>query len=150
MNFISNFEKFLLDNPGRIDWNEYFMSIALLISCRSACERLHVGCVIVNKENNIVSVGYNGFLAGAPHVSRVRDNHEQNTIHAEQNSISYAAKCGVSVKGCYAYITHYPCINCAKILIASGISKIYYHNDYKNDEFVNDISKDSNIEIEKI
>ena len=140
---INNFEE-------RISWQDYFMSIALLVSCRSCCERLHVGCVIVNKENHIVSVGYNGFLAGAPHKSRIRDNHEQSTIHAEQNAITYAAKCGVSVNNCIAYITHYPCINCAKILISSGIKEIYYHEDYKNDYLVKELLSDGKIIIYKI
>lgn len=150
MNFIENIENCISSLNGRISWNEYFMSIALLVSCRSCCERLHVGCVIVDKENHIVSVGYNGFLAGAPHTSRVRDNHEQSTVHAEQNAISYAAKCGVSVNNCTAYISHYPCINCAKILASSGIKQIYYHNDYKNDIFVSDILKDAGVKVEKI
>ena len=150
MSYIDQIQTCISNFNERIDWNEYFMSIALLISCRSPCERLHVGCVIVNKYNNIVSVGYNGFLPGAPHVSRVVNNHEQSTVHAEQNSISYAAKCGVSVDGCSAYVTHFPCINCAKILASSGIKKIFYHNDYKNDKLVLDILKDINVTINKI
>ncbi len=119
----------------RLDWDKYFMSIAILGSIRSPCERLKVGCVLV-KNNRLVSMGYNGFLPGALHVSRVRNNHEQSTIHAEQNAISDAAARGVSVNDCVAYITHYPCINCFKILVASGIKKIIYLNDYKNDELV--------------
>ena len=150
MSIINNIEGCISDLSNRISWDEYFMSISLLVSCRSCCDRLHVGCVIVDKDNHIVSVGYNGFLAGAPHTSRVRDNHEQSTVHAEQNAISYAAKCGVSVNNCIAYITHYPCINCAKILSSSGIKKIYYHSDYKNDPIVSEILKDVNIEISKI
>lgn len=119
----------------RLDWDKYFMSIAILGSIRSPCERLKVGCVLV-KNNRLVSMGYNGFLPGALHVSRLRNNHEQSTIHAEQNAISDAAARGVSVNDCVAYITHYPCINCFKILVASGIKKIIYLNDYKNDELV--------------
>ena len=150
MSVINQIEKCLSNIEQRISWNEYFMSISLLVSCRSCCGRLHVGCVIVDSDNHIVSVGYNGFLAGTPHTSRVRDNHEQSTVHAEQNSISYAAKSGVSVNNCIAYITHYPCINCTKILAASGIKKIYYHKDYKNDEIVSEILIDAKIEIEQI
>ena len=147
MSVINQIEDCISNLKERISWEEYFMSIALLVSCRSSCERLHVGCVIVDNDNHIVSVGYNGFLAGVPHTSRVRDNHEQSTVHAEQNSISYAAKSGVSVNNCNAYITHYPCINCAKILAASGIKKIYYHTDYKNDPLVLEILKDAKIKI---
>ena len=122
----------------RLSWDEYFMSVAFLISSRSTCERLHVGCVIV-MDNRIISAGYNGFLPGAPHMSIVRNNHEQATVHAEQNAITDCASRGVSVKGGIAYITHYPCLNCAKILAAAGIKEIKYHTDYKNDQLVNEI-----------
>ena len=122
----------------RLSWDEYFMSVAFLISSRSTCERLHVGCVIV-MDNRIISAGYNGFLPGAPHMSIIRNNHEQATVHAEQNAITDCASRGVSVKGGIAYITHYPCLNCAKILAASGIKEIKYHTDYKNDQLVNEI-----------
>ena len=150
MNIITKIENNISDLNERITWNEYFMSIALLVSSRSCCNRLHVGCVIVDNENHIVSVGYNGFLAGVPHISRIRNNHEQSTVHAEQNAISYAAKKGIAVKDCNAYITHYPCINCAKILVASGIKNIYFHKDYKNDPMVYEILKDANINLNKI
>jgi dCMP deaminase len=125
----------------RLDWNKYFMSIAIIGSIRSPCERLKVGCVLV-KNNRLVSMGYNGFLPGAKHVSRVRNSHEQSTIHAEQNAISDAASRGVSLFGCIAYITHYPCINCFKILAAAGIQEIIYLNDYNKDELVEEMLRD--------
>ena len=144
---ILNKIKDLISNQGdRLSWDDYFMSCALLISSRSPCDRLHVGCVLV-KDNRIISAGYNGFLPGEPHISIVRDNHEQATIHAEQNAISDCASRGVSINGATAYITHYPCINCAKILAASGIKEIKYHSNYKNDELVSCII---NINISKI
>lgn len=136
----------------RISWNDYFMSLAFLTSCRSSCSRLHVGCVLV-KDKRIVSTGYNGFLSEEQHQSIVRiDNdgkeHEMATIHAEQNAICYGANTGVSLNGMTAYITHYPCLNCAKLLISCGIKKIYYHNDYNNDNLVPVIC--SKLEIIKI
>ena len=132
----------------RITWPDYFMSIAYLISTRSPCDRLHVGCVLV-KDNRVISSGYNGFLPGAPHTSRVRDNHEQSTIHAEQNCIADCAKRGVSTDGAVAYITHYPCIHCCKMLLASGIKKIYFNADYKNDPLVKELLQDVNLEAIK-
>ena len=134
------------NNEERINWDRYFMSISILASIRSSCERLKVGCVL-SKNNRIISMGYNGFLPGANHRSIIQDNHEQATIHAEQNAISDAASRGVSVKGCTAYITHYPCINCFKILAASGITNIIYLYNYKNDKLVLDLLKDSNNNI---
>ena len=130
----------------RISWNEYFMSMALLASSRSPCHRLHVGCILV-KDKRVISMGYNGFLPGAPHISRVRDNHEQSTVHAEQNAVTDCANRGVSCHNSIAYITHYPCINCTKILVAAGITKIYYQYSYKNDPFVELLLKDANVEI---
>jgi dCMP deaminase len=109
-----------------------------------------VGCVIVSggaRKNRIVAAGYNGFLPGTPHVSRLREGHEQATVHAEQNAIADAARRGSAVEGCVAYVTHYPCINCAKILAASGIAEIRYHRDYTNDLLVAPLLADAGINI---
>jgi dCMP deaminase len=114
------------------------MKTAQLASVRSPCERLQVGCVLV-KNNRLISMGYNGFLSGTDHVSIVRDNHEQATIHAEINAVTDAAKRGVSIDGAEAYVTHYPCLNCFKALASSGVKKIYYNTDYKNDPVVEEL-----------
>ncbi len=124
---------------GRPTWDDYFMATSVLLSSRSPCERLHVGCVLVSggdRKNRIVAAGYNGFLPGAPHLSQVRDGHEQATVHAEQNAVADAARRGISVEGCIAYVTHFPCINCAKILVSAGISEVRYRADYHNDPLV--------------
>ena len=130
----------------RPSWNEYFKKIALVTSERSPCERLHVGCVLVNN-NRIISQGYNGFLPGCPHKSIILNNHEQATIHAEQNAIIDCAKRGVSCNNSIAYITHFPCLNCMKTLCAAGIKKVYYINDYKNEDLVYELSKMTCVEI---
>jgi dCMP deaminase len=135
---------------ARPSWDEYFMATAFLMSSRSACERLHVGCVMVSTgehRNRIIAAGYNGFLPGSPHTSRLRDGHEQATVHAEQNAIADAARRGVSLEGATAYITHYPCINCAKIMAAAGVRAIKYHNDYHNDEIVAELLAGANISV---
>jgi dCMP deaminase len=137
----------------RPSWDEYFMATAVLIASRSNCERLHVGCVIVTageRKNRIVAAGYNGFLPGTPHLSRVRDGHEQATVHAEQNAVTDAARRGSSVEGCVAYVTHYPCVNCAKILAAAGISEIKYHRAYHNDPLVEPLLADAGVKIRKL
>ena len=133
----------------RPTWNEYFKDIVNLTARRKPCERLQVGCLLV-KNNRIVSQGYNGFLPGCPHKSHIVDGHEMATIHAEQNAIIDCAKRGVSCNECEAYITHYPCLNCCKFLLAAGIKKIYYINDYKNDELVTEYCKNMCVKIEKI
>ena len=138
---------------GRPSWDEYFMATAVLMSTRSPCERLHVGCVIVSgggRKNRLIAAGYNGFLPGAPHVSRVREDHEQATVHAEQNAVADAARLGSSVEGCVAYVTHFPCINCAKILAAAGIAEIRYREDYTNDPLVAPLLADAGIKITQL
>jgi dCMP deaminase len=119
----------------RPSWDEYFKEIVQVTSTRSPCHRLQVGCLFVH-DNRIVSQGYNGFLPGCEHVSIVRDGHEQATVHAEQNCLADCAKRGVSSAGCIAYITHFPCIICARLLLAAGIKDIRYLQDYKNDHLV--------------
>lgn len=134
---------------SRISWDEYFSKIVMTTSERSPCERLQVGCLLIN-DNRIVSQGYNGFLPGCPHESVVRDNHEQATLHAEQNALMDCAKRGVSCDGCTAYITHYPCIICTRLLLAGGIKKIKYVNDYKNDDLVKKFTEQCNVCVEKL
>jgi dCMP deaminase len=102
------------------------------------------------RKNRLIAAGYNGFLPGTPHTSRVREGHEQATVHAEQNAIADAARRGSSVEGCTAYVTHFPCINCAKILAAAGIAEVRYRNDYKNDPLVEPLLADAGVRVVKL
>ena len=129
------------------------MATAALIASRSNDSRLHVGCVLVTgggRKNRLVAAGYNGFLPGAGHTPMVRDGHEQATVHAEQNAVADAARRGSSVEGCVAYVTHYPCINCGKILAASGIAAIMYRLDYNNDPLVAPLLEGAGVKILKL
>jgi dCMP deaminase len=135
--------------PPRPTWTEFFSEIVKVTAKRSPCERLQVGCLLV-RDNRIVSQGYNGFLAGLPHESVVRNDHEQATVHAEQNAITDCAKRGVSTDGAIAFVTHYPCLNCCKLLLSAGISQINYINDYRNDELVELFCKQKKVKITKI
>ena len=144
---IQAIKKYKSENfENRLDWDDYFMSIALIASCRSPCNRLNVGSVIV-KNNRIISMGYNGYIPGAPHISRVHENHEQSIIHSEINAITDCAKRGVSLDGAKIYITHYPCLQCFKAICSSGIKEIIYMNDYNNDELVESICRDTSVII---
>lgn len=152
-NIVESLDALVKSWGERPSWDDYFISTAILMASRSSCHRLNVGCVIVSTgehKNRIIAAGYNGFLPGAPHESCVRDNHEMATVHAEQNAISDAARRGVSVNGATAYITHFPCINCAKILASAGISSIKYLHDYSNDELVEPLLKNAGISITKL
>uniref|UniRef100_A0A6C0IU75 CMP/dCMP-type deaminase domain-containing protein n=1 Tax=viral metagenome TaxID=1070528 RepID=A0A6C0IU75_9ZZZZ len=125
------------------------MSIALLASGRSPCGRLHVGSVIV-KDNRIISMGYNGFLPGAPHISIVKDDHEQAVVHSEINAITDCAKRGVQISKATMYITHFPCLNCFRTIASSDIKEIIYLNDYNNDEIVWQLAEDTKIIIKQL
>jgi len=133
----------------RLDWDDYFISMAFLISARSACDRLHVGCVLV-KDTRVICVGYNGFLPGAPHVSRMVDGHEQSTVHAEQNCIADCARRGVGADGATAFVTHYPCVNCAKVLAAAGVRCVKYYQDYRNSDVVRDLFAEAGVRVVKL
>lgn len=142
--------KLIEENTTRLEWDEYFMSMALLASSRSPCSRLRVGSVII-KSNRIISMGYNGFIPGSPHISHIRDGHEQATIHSEINAIGNCNRLGgVGLENATIYITHFPCINCFKSIVSNGIKEIVYLNDYNNDPLVNQLSTDTNIKIRKI
>ena len=118
----------------RSDWQEYFMSVAQVVSTRATCPRRSVGCVIV-RDRNILATGYNGSLPGARHCTdggcMIVDSHCIQTVHAETNAIAQAAKAGTSLKEATAYVTTRPCYNCFKILISAGITSIYYRDTYE-------------------
>ena len=133
----------------RPSWKEYFKEISLLSKKRSSCHRLQVGAVLV-KDNRILSMGYNGHLPGHEHISVVRNNHEQATVHAEQNVLCDCAKRGVSCKDATMYITHYPCIICTRLMLAAGIKEINYIDDYKNDPLVKNFCDKSKVSIFKL
>lgn len=132
----------------RLNWNEYFMTVSYILANRSSCDRLHVGCLIV-KDNRIITTGYNGHIRGSPHTSVIVDGHEQMTIHAETNAIADAANRGVPLNGGTAYVTHYPCINCAKNLISAGIKEVIYAEDYNNNALCSMLYLTAGIRITK-
>jgi dCMP deaminase len=127
----------------RPTWDQYFMTITRQVAERSTCTRAKVGAVIV-REKNILATGYNGSPAGLPHCYDVgclvyrsttpSGEVEENcfrTIHAEINAITQAAKNGAAIRGADIYITHTPCIHCFKVLINTGIRRIFYEKPYK-------------------
>jgi dCMP deaminase len=123
----------------RPSWDEYFMANAQLISARSTCDRLYVGCVLV-RDNHIVAEGYNGSIAGHPHCDdvghlEVEENGRigcKRTVHAEKNALNMCAKLGIPVKGATAYVTHYPCPDCMKELNQAGVKEVVYGSFYQH------------------
>ncbi len=117
----------------RPSWDAYFMGIALKVAERSTCDRAHVGAIIV-RDRRILTTGYNGSPSGLPHCDDVGhlivDGHCVRTLHAEQNAIIQAAYHGVSVKDGTIYVTHQPCLTCAKMIINAGIKRVVYAGEY--------------------
>lgn len=127
----------------RPSWHQYFMTITRQVAERSTCTRAKVGAVIV-REKNILATGYNGSPAGLPHCLDVgclvyksttpAGEIEENcfrTIHAEINAIAQAAKNGAAIRDADIYITHTPCIHCFKVLVNTGIKRVFYEKPYK-------------------
>jgi dCMP deaminase len=112
---------------------ELFSKLVETLGSFSTADRAQVGCIIL-KDGRIVSTGYNGQLPGQPHDMIMQNGHDISTVHAEQNAICSAAKNGVSLKDCEAFVTHSPCQLCTKLLIMSGIKKVYYLKPYRIDE----------------
>jgi len=144
------------DKPSRVrqSWNEYFMNIAKVLAERSSCDRAYVGAVIVNGDNRIIATGYNGSVGSkTPQCDDIghvmRDGHCIATLHAEINCIAYCAREGIPLKGSKIYVTHFPCLNCTKALIQSGITKVYYLDDYRMDDYAVELFAMNHIETIK-
>lgn len=120
----------------RPSWDHYFMGIAFSVAQRSTCDRAHVGAVIV-RDRRILTTGYNGSPAGLPHCDDIGhlmiDGHCVRTLHAEQNAIIQAALHGVNIQGANLYVTHQPCLTCAKMIINAGLIRVYYAGQYPDE-----------------
>ncbi|RUM90986.1 MAG: cytidine deaminase [Thermovibrio sp.] len=142
---------------SRPSWDQYFMSIAQMVSTRSTCLRRKVGAVLV-KDRRIISTGYNGPPSGLKHPEEVGclreklgvpsgERHELcRGLHAEQNAIIQAALHGVSTKGSVLYCTHCPCSLCVKMLINAGIVKVIYREGYP-DWLAKEIAKEARLPL---
>lgn len=122
-------------NNGLMD--SLYMDMAWRISEMSKAERLHVGAVMVTEDRyNIISFGWNGQPTGYdnccedPETGKTLDS----VLHAEENAILKSARVGVSTKGSILYVTHSPCIKCARMAWQSGVSSVHYAVDYRSDD----------------
>lgn len=129
-------------------WIDAFMDTAERFAQLSSAKRLQVGAVVV-RDQRIVSIGYNGTPAGWTNQCEGDDGKTKDeVIHAEMNCIAKLASSNESARGAVMFITHSPCIHCASIIAASGISKIYYRNAYRSDDGITHLEK-CGVEIEK-
>ncbi len=141
----------------RLNWHQYFMEMAILVSSRSTCLRRQVGAVIT-RNNQILSTGYNGAPKHIRHCSETGclrkkmnvpsgERHELcRGVHAEQNAIIQAAVNGVSIKNGDIYCTHQPCSICAKMLINAEIKTIYIGKAY-NDTLAIEMLQEAEINL---
>jgi dCMP deaminase len=119
----------------------------------SSAKRLQVGCVVV-KDNTIIGIGYNGMPSGWTNDCEVElDNGETKTkpevMHAETNSISKIARSTNSSDGAALFVTHAPCLDCAKIIHQAGINSVYYRNTYRSTDGIEFLEK-CNINVKKV
>ena len=143
---------------ARPDIDEYFLKIASVVAERSTCRRHHVGAVAV-KDKHILATGYNGAAAGLQDCLKLgclRDERgiESGTrqeicrgIHAEQNVIIQASLHGVTLEGATVYVTHSPCILCAKMLVNAKIERFVTFGSYADDSFL-DLFQEAGIKFE--
>jgi dCMP deaminase len=139
----------------KIKYINAFMDVAKRFAQLSSAKRLQVGAIIV-KEDRIVSIGYNGMPAGWTNeceFTRVDDVgtsfvSKPEVIHAEANAIAKLAKSTESGDGAVMFLTHSPCMECAKQIYTAGIKRVYYEHLYRNDSGINFLKK-CNVEVLK-
>ncbi len=139
-----------------ISWHQYFGDLCDLTAKRSKDNRTIVGSCIVNNDNIIVGLGYNGLVRGMSdddinwsNEGELKDTKHPYIIHAEANAILNSNS---SVKGCTIYTSRYPCYECAKLIVQSGIKKVIYKGDIPEKEkytISKKIFETCNIEVEK-
>ena len=142
------------------------MKAAEVYSQLSSARRLQVGCVVV-KDNSIIGIGYNGMPSGwdnnceeAVNVNPSDPRYDYNNftkelktkpevLHAETNALAKIARSTNSSDGASMFITHAPCLDCAKLVYQSGIKSVYYRNSYKNTDGIDFLNK-CNVEVTMI
>lgn len=118
------------------------MDVALRTSMLSYAVRLKVGAVAV-RDKRIVCVGFNGTPPSLPNICESNGTTLPTVLHAEENLILFAAKNGISLDGCSIYVTHQPCLNCARMIFGSGCQEVVFGETYRSDEgleFLNSVN----------
>lgn len=119
----------MTSDPNLEKWDQRFLALAAHIASWSKDPSTQVGCVVVGPDREVRSTGFNGFPRGIEDaVERLADRAQKYPLicHAEENAIMHAARIGVALKGCVAYVTWPPCTRCARSLIQAGVQTIVY------------------------
>ena len=134
-----------------------YMKTAETFSECSTAKRLHVGAIVV-KDDRIISIGYNGMPSGWDNnCENIKINNDgqyelktkPEVLHAETNAIAKLAKSNESGLGATMFITHSPCMDCAKLVYQSGINTVYYRNSYRDEDGIQFLEK-AGVKIEKV
>lgn len=139
-------------------WVDAYLDMAERFAELSHAKRLKVGAIVV-KDNRVISIGYNGTPAGwSNECEEIIETHEDGgvitktkdeVIHAEANAISKLARDGESSKNATMFLTHAPCVQCAKLIYGAGINSVYYRNSYRDENGIVFLKKCS-VDVEKI
>jgi len=143
----------------RPSWDKYFINISKEIAKRATCDRGRSGCVIV-KDKRIMATGYVGSPSGLPHCDEnghlmmtvvdedgTKRLHCVRTTHAEANAIAQAAKHGVSIDGATLYVKMEPCLDCAKLIINSGIKRVVCEKRYHAAKLTREFFKHAGVKL---
>jgi dCMP deaminase len=134
-----------------------YMKAAETFGELSSARRLHVGAIVV-KDDRIISIGYNGMPSGwdnnceDEYVNEIGEailKSKPEVLHAETNAIAKLAKSTESGLGATLFVTHSPCLDCAKLVYQSGINSVYYRNSYRSEEGIQFLEK-AGVKVEKI
>ena len=130
-------------------FDDNYLQMAAIWAQNSYCKRRQVGALIV-KDRMIISDGYNGTPSGFENICEDENGvTKPYVLHAEANAISKVAKSGNSAEGATLYITASPCMECAKLIIQSGIRRVVYRDEYRLTDGV-DLLRRAGIEVEKV
>ena len=134
------------------------MAVAKTYANLSSAKRLQVGCIVV-KDNRIISIGYNGMPTGWDNCCEDIIDREKNgtpilkskpeVLHAETNAIAKLASTNESGKDASLFVTHQPCLDCAKIIYQSGIKEVYYCHEYRDSAGIEFLNK-CNIQVKQV
>ena len=138
-------------------WDKKFIQLCELTASWSKDKKKKVGAIIVDSDNRVLSTGYNGLPIGCNDEDdsrHVKPKKNSFVVHAEANAIFACAKSGISTKDTTMYLTWYPCCDCCKAIIQSGINKVIcYEPDWNDDSwgesfrYTKEMFKEANIEI---
>ena len=140
--------------PKPYDWDKCMMEMALTISKMSKDTNTKTGAILVSPDKSTISIGYNGFPILVPDYEEWWENRDNENItfikydlinHAEENAISQAKQ---SVKDWTLYVTHYPCIRCARRIVTEQLAKVYYH--YDRSHLIMKTNKEDLMQLEKV